>query len=197
MSKIALGCLVDGFSSPTSLNERSIIAIRKLANFYKKLAGMGHYVEIWITKSIVIHPDEQTPLYQIMHKAVLLEGVPASYIRITDQPAYNALTDGGTFANYAAMHPMDEYIFVVPNFYLYFLLTYRAMRKYMGDGKDWDNISVISACGWANLKACLLYGTLILATTVASQNKWLWLKWFNLRAKEKEKRESGFVSTVS
>lgn len=197
MAKIALGYLADGFSGPTTLNERSEIAVQKLTNLYKKLTDLGHYVEVWITRSIVKYPEGQVPLYQVMREAVILGGIPESYVRVTDKPTYNALTDGGTFADYSAKHPMDEYIFVVPNFYIYFLLTYKAMRRHMGDGKNWERISVISACNWASPRVCLLYGVLTLITAVTSQNKWLWIKWFNLRAREKERRENGFVDTVT
>lgn len=197
MAKVVLGYLADGFAGPENINQRSLKTIRKVEELYRKKISLGHDTEIWIPKSVVLHPDGCRPLYKLMRQAAIANGIPEEQVHVTELPAYNALSDGKTFADYAARRPMDRYIFVVPNFYLYFLLTYKAMRKYMGDGKKWENISVVSVCEKPTLKSSLLYLALTLITAVASQNKQLWKLWFHIRAREKTKREAGFVSTMS
>lgn len=196
MSKYALGCIVDGFSGPESLNQRSIIVLEKITSLYEQLTKDGHYVEIWIPRWKLSHPRGQTLLYQLVFITLAAYGIPASCIRITDQSAYNALSDGAALANCASMRNLDYYIFVVPNFRHYFLMTYVAMRKYMCDGQNWKNISVISTGHKTSFRAFVLYSVLTLITAVASQNKWLWKQWFNIRAKDQAKREEGFIGTV-
>lgn len=193
---VAIACLVDGFSSPNKLNIRSVATVNMVIDLYKSLSSAGHNVQIWINKSTVIYPNGKMFLYEIVKNDLLERKIPESRIRLTNLPSFNALTDGATLTDYAIPHPMDQYIFVVPNFSIYFQLTYQAMRKYMGDGKKWENMKVISACIRPKFKKCLLYGLLILITLVASKNKTLWKTWFELRLKEKNERENGFISTV-
>lgn len=194
---VAVGCLTDGFSSPNSLNTRSITSVNRAVDLYKLLSDTGYNVWIWINKSTVVHPNGKMPLYEVVKNTLRERKIPESRLCLTNLPSFNALTDGTTLADYALDHPMDQYIFVVPNFSIYFQLTYQATKRFMGDGKKWENMKVISACSRPKLKKYLLYGLLILITFIVSKNKTLWNVWFRLRLREKNKREKGFLGTVS